>query len=126
MSNKNMTLHQAKDTGMACILICLIGFFVGGQQVWLIAALCFLLLNMIRPQLYSPVAVIWFGLSHKLGGIASTVLLTVIFYTVVTPIALVRKLTGADAMKQKQWRQSDSAFTERNHNFSASDMEKPY
>ncbi len=66
---KEGSLHQAKDTGMACILICLIGFLFGGQQVWIIAALFFLLLNMIRPQLYSPLAVIWFGLSHKLGGV---------------------------------------------------------
>lgn len=123
---KESSLHQAKDTGMACILICLIGFLLGGQQAWIIAALFFLLLNMIRPQLYAPLAVIWFGLSHKLGGFVSTILLTVLFYIVVTPIALIRKVTGADAMRQKQWRQTDSAFTVRNHSFSASDLEKPY
>jgi len=126
MMEKNMTLHQAKDTGMACILICLIGFLFGGQKAWIIAALIFLLLNMIRPQLYAPLAVIWFGFSHKLGGIVSTILLTVLFYIVVTPIALIRKITGADAMKQKQWHQTDSAFTVRKHSFLASDLEKPY
>jgi uncharacterized membrane protein len=123
---KENSLHQKKDTGMACILICLIGFLLGGQHAWVIAALFFLLLNMIRPQLYTPLAVIWFGLSHKLGSIVSTMLLTVLFYIVVTPIALIRKMTGADAMRQKQWRQSDSAFSVRNHSFSASDLEKPY
>ncbi len=126
MGNNSITLHQAKDTGMACVLICLIGYLLAGQQAWLLAALFFVLLNMIRPQLYSPVAIIWFGLSHRLGGLASAILLTILFYTIVTPVALLRKATGADAMKQKQWRQKNSAFTERNHSFTPADMEKPY
>ena len=126
MIDKNSSLHQAKDTGMACVLVCLIGFFFTGNIPWVIVALCFLVLNMIYPKFYGPAAVVWFRSSHFIGGFVSTALLTVIFYVIVTPIALIRKITGADAMKSKQWRVSDSAFTVRNHSFTATDLDKPY
>jgi len=126
MSNKNLSLHQAKDTGMALVLVCIILFLFSQQRLWIIAALVFLLICMISPKLYQPAAVVWFKLSNYLGGFASTLLLTIIFYVVVTPIALIRQLTGADALKLKQWRKSKSAFTERNITFSATDLEKPY
>lgn len=126
MDDKNTTLHQAKDTGMALVLICLILFLFSPQRIWVVAALIFLLIGMVSPKLYRPAAFIWFKLSHFLGGIASKVLLTIIFFAVLTPIGLLRKLTGADAMALKKWKTPESAFKERDITFSAADLKKPY
>ena len=126
MQDQQDKITRAKDTGMAAVLICLIGFLWGGQRGWIVAALVLLVLNMIRPQLYRPAAVAWFGFSHRLGGIVSKVVLSAIFYIVLTPVALVRRLTGADAMKLKLWHSAPSAFSERDHRFTARDLEKPY
>ena len=126
MDNKNMTLHQAKDTVMALVLICLILFLFSPQRIWVVAALIFLLVGMVCPKVYRPAAFIWFKFSHFLGGIASTGILTVIFFVVLTPMGLLRKLTGADPLKLKKWKTSESAFKEREINFSAADLKKPY
>ena len=126
MIGKNNVQQQAKDTGLAFVLICLIIYLFSDQRVWVIAGIFCLLLCMICPRAYQPAARVWFGLSHFLGGIVSTIILTIIFYLVVTPIGLLRQRSGADAMNLKKRGDKDSAFTERNITFSAADMEKPY
>ena len=126
MANNNTAEQQAKDTGMAFILICLIVFLFTHQLVWIYAAVVFLLICMICPALYRPASRIWFKFSRVIGDIVSKILLSIIFYTVLTPIGLLRQLTGADAMKQKKWKTPESAFKKRDVNFSAADLKKPY
>jgi hypothetical protein len=70
---------------------------------------------------------LWFALSHFLGSIVSKILLSLLFFTIVTPIGLVRRLAGADSLKLKKWRTgSTSSFTDRNQTYSAEDLERPY
>ena len=126
MLNKETVEQQAKDTGMAFVRICLIVFLFSQKLVWVYSAVFFLLVCMICPTLYRPAARVWFRLSGVIGGVVSKILLTIIFYTILPPIGLLRKLTGADAMNLKKRSASDSAFTERNVTFSAADLEKPY
>ena len=126
MIKKNNLQQQAKDTGLAFVLICLIIYLFSEQRIWVIAAIFFLLVCMTFPNIYQPAARVWFGFSRFLGGIVSSIILTIIFYLVVTPIGLLRQRSGADAMNLKKRGSKDSAFTERNITFSAADMEKPY
>jgi len=124
---KKITKDQAKDTGMAMVLICLIlGYFLELQYLFT-AAIILLLINMIVPLAYQPVAKVWLGLSTILGTIISKVFLSVIFFIMVTPMGMIRKMLGVDVMQTKKWKQnSDSVFKDRNHLFTANDIEKPY
>jgi hypothetical protein len=113
MINKNNLQQQAKDTGLAFVLICLVVYLFSDQRAWVIVGIFCLLLCMICPRAYQPAARVWFGLSHFLGGIVSTIILTIIFYVVITPIGLLRQRSGADAMNLKKRGSKDSAFTLR-------------
>jgi len=121
------TTDQCKDAGQALILILLL--FIGiGKYVrlvpWTIAAT---LLLMIQPKLFKPWAALWFGLSEVLGTVMSKVILSVLFFTLVTPVALIRKMHGADAMRIKQWKSgTDSVFRIRNVKVVAADLEKMF
>jgi len=127
MAMNTITPDQAKDTGMAMVLICLLVVLVGEYDYFLPAAVALLVINMTWPRLFSPVARLWLGLSGVVGSVVSRVLLTVLFFTVVTPIGLIRRLAGADTLKLKWWHQDTaSAFTERNHKVTAQDLERPY
>ena len=126
MINKNNLQQQAKDTGLAFVLICLIIYLFSEQRVWIIFAIFFLLICMTCPKLYQPASRAWLKFSHFLGSIVSTIILTIIFYLVLTPIGLLRQRSGADAMNLKKRGRKESAFTKRNITFSATDMEKPY
>jgi len=122
-----ITQHQAKDTGMAMVLICLLIMFIKERDFLLPSAIALLVLTMTLPALFKPVAKLWFGLSHFLGSIVSKILLSVLFFAIVTPIGLVRRLAGADSMKLKEWRKgTQSSFTDRNLTYSAEDLERPY
>src|SRR4030042_4213115 len=99
------TRDQARDTGMAMVLICLLCAYWGHRPQFLPLAIILLLLTMAVPQVFRPLAVFWFGLSHIMGNVVSKVVLTVIFFVLVTPIGLIRRWAGKDSMQLRKWKQ---------------------
>ena len=90
-------------------------------------ALILSLIGMIRPSSFKPLAFLWFGFAHIAGTITSKVLLSLVFFLLVTPIKYVIKIFGIDSMRLKSWQnQESSSFLERNHLFTKADIEKPY
>ena len=121
------TKEQAKDTGMAMVLICLLLGYWGKFPKFLPVSLVLLLLTMVWPNAFRPLAVLWFGLSHLLSRVMSRVILTVVFFLVVTPIGVIRRLWGADALQLKKWKQGrGSVFVVREGPVQGEDMANPY
>jgi hypothetical protein len=82
---------------------------------------------MIVPKLFTPFAILWFGISKILGNITSKIILTIIFYVIVFPIGMLRKTMGKDSLQLKKFKKSDgSVFKERAYTYKAEDLEKPY
>ena len=124
---KTISSNQAKDTGMAMVLICLLIAFFGQKQQLCGIAILLLLINMICPKIYKPVAKIWLGLSHLLGTIISRVLLSIIFFGLVMPVGLVRRFLGKDSLQIKKWKKGrKSVFKARDHEFTSEDIAHPY
>ena len=118
---------QAKDTDMAVVLICLFVTLYYHESKLLVLSVILLLINMTAPKIYKPVAVIWLGLSNILGTVMSKILLTVLFFTVVTPVGVVWKIMWANAMMLKKWKKDKSSvFETRNHEFKPEDIDRPY
>ena len=110
------------------VLILLLGAHFGKMQALMLPAIVVLALTMTWPALFTPLARIWFGFSHLLGGVVSKILLSIVYLMFATPIGLLRRfLGGADAMRLKAWKDGrPSAFVERDHLFSGKDLETPY
>jgi polyferredoxin len=120
-------VNKARDTGMAMVLILVILELFFGTRIFLKIALPFLVINMIVPQVFYPLAYLWFGLAHLIGTFVSKILLFLVFILLVLPVGLFRKTIGKDAMSIKKWKQNTgSVFKIRNHLYTASDIEKPY
>ena len=118
---------QARDTGMALTLVALIVFFVTREIRYVTLATAVLLLDMIWPSFFKPLAKVWFGLSHVLGTVMSKVLLTLVFFLVLCPMGLLRSLLGKDPMRVRQFKQgTESVFRVRDHTFTAADVEQPF
>jgi len=118
---------QARDTGMALVLISLIVFFATREIRYVTIGGGLLLLDMIAPALFKPAAKVWFGLSHVLGTVMSKLLLTLVFLVVLTPMGLVRGLLGKDPMRVRQFKQgTESVFRVRDHAFAPADIEQPF
>jgi hypothetical protein len=126
-TTSRLTREQVKDSGMAlCLLIFLVG--AGMHLRWLEwTAMGVLIVDMIWPPIFRPFAIVWFGLAEAIGAVTSRVLLSVLFFVLVTPIGAVRRLMGKDPMMTKRWkRDRESTFQVRDHPYTASDLEPPY
>jgi len=122
-----ITKDQSKDTGMAMVLLLLLASGAFKREILVMVAIIALLVDMTIPRFYRPIAVLWLGFSHLLGTVVSKILLTLVFFGVVTPIGLVRKLLGFDSLKLRDFKSGDnSVMIVRNHIFTGKDIEKPY
>lgn len=118
---------QIRETG---ILFGVISLFLGlytTDKFWFIIAIGILMVTLLIPILLKPLAFLWFGFSKMLGWVTSRIILFVIFWGLVTPMGLIRKAMGKDSMRLRQFKKGGkSAFTERNHEFIASDLKYPF
>ena len=122
-----ITKEQSKDTGMAMVLLLLLASGAFKREILVTVAMIALIVDMTVPRLYRPVAVLWLGLSHLLGTVVSKILLTLVFFGVVTPIGLARKLLGFDSLRLRDFKSDEtSVMIVRNHIFTGKDIEKPY
>lgn len=68
----------------------------------------------------------WMGLAKVLGFINSHILLGVIFFIILTPLALVRRIfSKADELQLKR-KDSDTYFTTRDHTYTSADLDNPW
>ncbi|NIM16681.1 MAG: hypothetical protein GTO45_32235 [Candidatus Aminicenantes bacterium] len=124
---ENISRDQAKDGGMAVVLILLILGMVLKQKNFYTYAMAALVVDMIIPAIYKPFAKLWFMLANFLGTIMSKVLLTVVYIVLVLPVGLIIRLLGKDSLKLNQFKKDiSSVFKERNYQFRSSDIENPY
>jgi hypothetical protein len=66
----------------------------------------------------------WLALGRILNTISTTILLTLVFFLLVLPIGLIRRLTGADPLRLKQFRKSrGSVLFTRDHTYSKNDLQ---
>ena len=127
MDVTRITRDQSRDTGMAMVLLLLILFMSLRWDVFLFGAITLHVLNMIVPQAYRPVAVVWLGLAHLMGSVVSKILMSLVFFLVVTPIGILRRLSGHDSLRLRAFKAGkESVMVERKHVFAGLDLEKPY
>jgi hypothetical protein len=124
---KRITNQQCKDTGLAMILIALIiGLFSESKYAFFGAGVI-TIVDMVYPRFFYALAIVWYGLSTAIGTIVSKILLSLLFFILVTPVGLIRKALGSDPMKLREWRHGHrSLFQDRNYTYSSKDIENPY
>ncbi len=86
------------------IIIFLISRFVFESTIiWhLIVSSMFLMVSLIAPILLLPLNCMWDAFAHRLGGINNYLILGIVFYLAITPIGLMMRLFGRDAMERKR------------------------
>ena len=89
-----------------CIVFLIIALYpltnLGEIRIWaLIISICFFILGLIKSSLLSPFNKLWFKFGIFLGKIISPLVMGVIFFLVVTPIAILMRLLGKDLLNLK-------------------------
>ena len=88
------------------------GNFDVAGWLWGIGIL-FFILGFILPSVLRPIYKIWMFLGFFIGGIVSRVILTVLFYVVLTPTGLVLRLFGKDILDEKFDKRRESYWVKK-------------
>lgn len=107
MSNKKIKISSNRSFGIVFfIFFLIIGLYplVNNEviKIWsLIISLFFLVLGLLNSKYLDPLNKIWFKFGIVLGSVISPVVMGLIFFFVVTPIALIMKLFRKDVLNLK-------------------------
>lgn len=118
---------QNVDVGVILSLILLIIGWISGNMIWFRIAVPVLLATALIPVIYMPLSWLWCGFTRLTERLFTTVLLTLIFYLVVTPVALLRRCISKDSLHLYSFRKGrDSMFVVKDKTYKTDDLEKQY
>ena len=84
-------------------------------RIWsFVISLVFLVLGLMNSKLLYPLNRLWFKFGLFLGGIFAPIIMGIVFFSVVTPIAIVMKILGKDMLGKKYDSNSKSYWIKRN------------
>ena len=76
-------------------------------RIWsLIVSIIFLILGSINSRILTPLNKLWFKFGIFLGNIISPIVMGIIYFAVVTPIALLLKIINKDVLSLKKTKQA--------------------
>tara|TARA_B100001105_G_C22229412_1_gene373320 strand:+ start:106 stop:489 length:384 start_codon:yes stop_codon:yes gene_type:complete len=85
----------------------------GNIRFWsLIVAIIFLTLGLLNSKILTPLNKIWFKFGLLLGSIVSPIVMSVIFFFVITPISSIMRILGKDILNLK-WNNTNSYWIEK-------------
>ena len=91
-----------------------------------IVASTFIVLGFIFPIFLKPIYFVWMIFAAILGWIMTRVILSMVFYLIMTPIGLITRLLGEDFLKLKKM-DSESYWNSRDTNYENNqDYEKQF
>ena len=94
-------------------------YFMGG-------GLMFQIIAQIFPTIFFPLQKIWMALAVVLGFIMTRVILSILFYLVITPINLISRLFGKDFLNLKIEKNKKSYWNIRDEEYKQSSTEKQF
>lgn len=122
-----ITRGQSRDTGQVLALVLALCAFVLNKPELTLASAGVMLLVLVWPSVFRPLAFVWFGLAEILGWFMTRVIFSTIFFLLVTPMGLCRRMCGIDPMERGRWKEGQkSVFRVRDHEYSAQDLERMF
>ncbi len=73
-------------------------------------SIAFVLVSLAVPELLKPIQKIWMSIAICIGWLVTRVILTLLFYLVVSPIAILARLLGKDFLDRKLEPAKDSCW----------------
>ncbi|MDP4115156.1 MAG: SxtJ family membrane protein [Bacteroidota bacterium] len=86
--------------GSVILIIAMLLLYFGKTHYYVygIIALLFILTGLFIPAVLKPLNKVWMGFSIILGFFTSRIILTILFYLIITPMALIFRIIGKDPL----------------------------
>lgn len=114
---------KQKHSSLAVIIVGFAILFFIFRKQWMLLPISVSVLGFALSSIGDFVHIIWMNIAKVLGWINSRIILSILFFLVLTPISLLMKLFNGNRFLQKK---EDSMFIERNHVYQATDFEKTF
>ena len=120
----SVTRKQCMEFGQVSVLVALVAaLYFKDDHTFILTALLLILLTIAVPAVFYPFAVVWFGLAKLLAAVVPPVVLGILFFVMVTPLGLVRRMLGRDALRLRQFKKgSSSVMSNRDHVYTKADL----
>jgi hypothetical protein len=92
------------------------------STVFTYIALAVCLAGTLSPKLAALIALLWAKVAHVIGAVINTTLLSLVFFLILTPLALARKITAKGPIVLTRTK-TDSYFFSRDHKFEKKDLQ---
>jgi saxitoxin biosynthesis operon SxtJ-like protein len=120
MKKKKITKKDLKQFGLVLGgILFVIGFVHFRKEnvhvypwLWSIGVLS-IFLSIFIPKALKPLFVVFTKIAHIIGWVNTRIILTLIYYVVITPIGLVLRLVGKDLLDLKIEKEKESYWIER-------------
>ena len=115
-----INISSNRNFGLVFFIVFLIISFwpltnIESIRVWsIIISLIFLILGLLNSKLLTPLNKIWFKFGMILGGVVAPIVMGIIFFSVVTPIGIIMKITGKDLLNKKYNKKKKTYWIKRN------------
>jgi hypothetical protein len=120
--------QQCVEFGQVAVLMALLAaiYFKNDHNVILVALLL-IMLTIVIPMVFYPFTAVWFGLARILAFVVPPVLLGILFFVMVTPLGLVRRMLRRDALRLRQFKKGKSSvMNNRDHLYTAADLKDTF
>ncbi len=114
-----------------CFIVALVKLHKGGSPegltLWLEAGVGLLVVGLFIEPLATLIAQLWLKLSHLMGAVMSRVLMSLVFFLILLPIALLRRvLTRGDSLCLKRKADGASYYVEEVRTYTSRDLQHPW
>ena len=122
MKNSKIKISSNKSFGIVfftVFLIIAIWPLLNGYEIryWsLIISIVFLLLGILNSKILTPLNKIWFKIGILLGNVISPIIMSIIFFLVVTPTSFIMKILGKDLLNLKKNTKNSYWITKQKQN----------
>lgn len=115
--------NKAKSLETLLVLVgaLIIAFWVTQKKIFLLLALLLIVIGISSSFLTGKISWAWLKFSELIGSIMSKVILSLIYFIFLVPIALLYQLSKKDNLSLK--RKKGSYYIDRNHTYLAKDLE---
>jgi hypothetical protein len=118
-----MEKHKVSEGMLGLVVGFLVLHIIFKIKVLLTIAVVFGLIGVLSFWLSEKIATLWYKLAESIGKVTSTILLSVVFFLFVTPVAFLAKIFRKKDNLQLKHQAGQSVYETRNHQYSAKDLE---
>ena len=103
-------------------------FSSGQLRIWaFVIGVAFFVIALLRPKALNPLNRAWMAFGLLLSRIVNPIVLGILFFLVITPVALVTRLFGRDTLKLKLEPEANSYWVHRDpHSFKSGTMKDQF